>query len=718
MMKIKRYFCLLFATLFINTIYAQSIPPVTITNTDEAITIKSGIECIEDAGHKISPDSVFKSVDFKQLPDGIPNKNFSSSVFWFKLKVKNETNLPSLILKLSNPALDSIDYYEQMSADSFRNYRTGLLMPFSHREYLSSDYLFLVSIQPHQEKYIYLRIYTSAEVMLPVTIGTQQAIFATDKYKDIFWGIYIGIMLAMLLYNCFVYSTTSDDSYLFYIAYVLAVVVTQISISGYAFQLLWPDHVLVAKYSRVFNTVLAGLTAIGFIRHFLKTKTFFPKADKIFGAFIWLYLLGGILGFSGMYKAGLNLIDMTASAIALYILAIGIITSRKGYRPAVFLLIAWIVFLSGVFIFVFKNFGILPYNNFTVYTMPIGSAMEVLLLSFALADRINILKKEVVISQAKELMALQENERIIQEQNIVLESRVNERTYELVQSNESLNKALVDLKDAELHLVESEKMASLGLLTAGIAHEINNPINFVTSNIMPLNRGVHMLMDTIAEIEKIVRQDIPDEEKRKKVEVYKNEIDLDYLKEEIDQLLVGIEEGASRTSEIVKGLRVFSRLDENDLKNANINYGLDATLVISNNLLNNIIKVEKNYADLPLIECYPGKLNQVFMNIISNAIYAIKKKFGESAGGVIAITTLSDKSNIIIKIADNGVGIDTSKLKRIFEPFFTTKGVGEGVGLGLSIAFNTIKQHDGQIQVQSKENVGTEFIITLPLARK
>ena len=717
-MKIKRYCCLLLAILFVNTINAQSIQPVTITNSDEAITIKSGIECLEDAGHDLSPDSVFKSKDFKELPNGIPNKNFSSSVFWFKLKIRNETSVPTLMLELSNPALDSIVYYEQMGPDSFRNYQTGLLMPFSHREHLSSDFLFTVTLQPHQEKYIYLRIYTSAEVMLPVTIGTQQAILAVDKYKDIFWGVYIGIMLAMLLYNFFVYTTTKDDSYLFYIAYALAVVLTQISVSGYAFQLLWPDHAEVAKYSRVFNTVLAGLTAIGFIRHFLKTKSFFPKADKIFGVFIGMYLLGGVLGFSGMYKAGLNLIDMTASMISLYILAIGIITSRKGYRPAVFLLIAWIVFLAGVFIFVFKNFGILPYNNFTVYTMPVGSAMEVLLLSFALADRINILKKEVVTSQAKELMALQENERIIQEQNIILESRVNERTYELVLSNESLNKALIDLKDAELHLVESEKMASLGLLTAGIAHEINNPINFVTSNIHPLNRGVHTLMDTIAEIEKIMGQDITDAEKQKRVAAYKNEIDLDYLKEEIDQLLTGIGEGALRTSEIVKGLRVFSRLDEHDLKKANINEGIESTLVICNNLLHNIIKVEKNYGDLPLIECYPGKLNQVFMNIISNGIYAIKKKFGESPGGLLTITTFCDKNNLTIKIADNGTGMDEHTMKQVFEPFFTTKDVGQGVGLGLSIAFNTIKQHDGQILVQSKVGEGAEFTIMLPLIVK
>ena len=718
MMKIKRYCFLLFAILFVNTICAQPISPTTVANNHETIIIKSGIECIEDAGHDLSPESVFKSKEFKELARGIPNKDITSSVYWFRVKIRNETDLSHLVLKLSDPAMDSIDYYEVSNPDSFRTYRTGESVPFSHREYLSSDFLFTVHLPPHTEEDIYLRVNTSQALILPLTVGTETAIFAADKYKDIFWGMYIGLMLSMLLYNCFVYSTTKDSSYLYYIVYVLTVLVTQITISGYAFQLLWPNHLLVAKYSAYFNPILSGIAALAFIRHFLKTKIFLPKANKVFIAFIVLYITGGVLGFTGNYNPGLHIIDMTAGVLAIYVLGVGGVVSRKGYRPAVFFLISWIVFLIGVFIFVFKNFGLLPYDNFTVYTMPIGSAMEVLLLSFALADRINILKKEAVAAQAKELMALQENERMIQEQNIVLESRVNERTYELVLSNESLNKALVDLKDAELHLVESEKMASLGLLTAGIAHEINNPINFVTSNIMPLNRGIHTLMDTITEIENIMCRDIPDLEKQKRVAAYKSDIDLDYLKIEIDQLLTGIGEGASRTSEIVKGLRVFSRLDESDLKQANINDGLESTLVISNNLLNNIIKVEKNYADLPLIECYPGKLNQVFMNIISNAIYAVKKKFGESAGGIITIATLADKSNIIIKIADNGTGMDQNTVKHMFDPFFTTKSVGEGVGLGLSIAFNTIKQHNGQMEVQSETGTGTEFTITLPLTNK
>ncbi|MFA6944858.1 MAG: ATP-binding protein, partial [Pedobacter sp.] len=389
--------------------------------------------------------------------------------------------------------------------------------------------------------------------------------------------------------------------------------------------------------------------------------------------------------------------------------------SLKGYRPAKLFLLAFSMFFTGLLLFVLRNLGIVPYNDFSNYTKEGGIALDVVLLAFALADKINTFKREKEKSQEETLMALKENERIIREQNVILETKVEERTQELSQANTELSQTLIDLKEAEGQLVEAEKMASLGQLTAGIAHEINNPINFVTSNITPLNRDVDILIDLIQEMEIIGLSDLSAEEKKKKIEEQKEELDYDYLKLEISQLLKGIHEGASRTSEIVKGLRVFSRLDEDDLKKADMNNGLDSTLIIVNNLLSNKIKLEKVYSDIPLIDCYPGKLNQVFLNIISNAIYAINKKFGDEQGGILKISTSSNEKSVFIKIEDNGIGMDEVTKKKIFEPFFTTKDVGEGTGLGMSIAYNTIRRHQGEIQVNSTPGLGTEFILELPI---
>jgi len=717
MHRLYKIVYLLFIIFCSYPIYAQQDATAIVYQPAGFVQIDHGIKILEDKDHNLLPDSVFASQKFVPAPDGTPNLGITHSAYWLKITLKNETELNHLIMKISNANLDSITFFDS-STKAMRAITSGACLPFMQRAYQSTDYLFRVSIAPHTQKEIFLRVSSRGALLLPLSAGTESKILDTDKYKDIFWGMYIGLMLAMLLYNFFVYLTTKDKSYLFYITYVLAVIITQTALSGYAFQLLWPHNSWLAENCIFLTPPIAGLTGLEFMRHFLRTKLYLPKADKAYITFYILYILGVIFCFASKYMIGLNLIDMSAGLVSIYMLVIAIIISRKGYRPANFFVIAWIVFLVGVFIFVFKNFNLLPYNNFTIFTMPAGSAMEVLLLSFALADRINILKKEKEASQAEALSALRENERIVREQNVMLEKKVNERTFELKVSNDELNKAMTELKEAETQLVESEKMASLGQLTAGIAHEINNPINFVTSNVKPLNRDVNMLLEMIAEIEKIVIEDSTTATKQKKIAEYKTDLDFDYLKEEISQLLSGIGEGASRTAEIVKGLRIFSRLDEDDLKKADINEGLESTLIITNNLLNNIIKVQKDYSSLPLIECYPGKLNQVFLNIISNAIYAIKKKFADAEGGLLTITTTFDANDLFVKIADNGTGMDENTKKRLYEPFFTTKDVGEGTGLGMSIAYNTINKHNGQIIVNSQLGIGTEFILKLPLIQK
>jgi len=303
---------------------------------------------------------------------------------------------------------------------------------------------------------------------------------------------------------------------------------------------------------------------------------------------------------------------------------------------------------------------------------------------------------------------------MLSETNTNLELEIMERKKiedELKFKNVQLNNLLENLKKTQAQLVDSEKMASLGQLTAGVAHEINNPINFVSGNVAPLKRDIDDILKVLNEYEAIIRENNLTD-KFKDVESVKKEIDYLFLIEEINSLIVGIEEGAHRTTEIVKGLRNFSRLDENEFKSADIHEGIDSALLILRNKLRKNIEVIKDYGDLPRIQCFPGQLNQVFMNILNNAIQAIK---GE---GKIWIKTIKDDSNIKISIRDSGRGIEPDVQKRIFEPFYTTKGVGKGTGLGLSISYGIIEKHNGKITVKSEPGKGSEFIITLPRAQE
>ncbi|GEO12283.1 hypothetical protein SAE01_47790 [Segetibacter aerophilus] len=362
-----------------------------------------------------------------------------------------------------------------------------------------------------------------------------------------------------------------------------------------------------------------------------------------------------------------------------------------------------------------RNVGVLPVNTFTTYVLYLGSAIEAILLSIALADKITILRREKELSQAEAIKISHENEKLVREQNVVLEQKVAERTEELQLVNEQVTTAYKDLKDAQIQLVEAEKMASLGVLTAGIAHEINNPINFVKSNIKPLQLDFKDLLEVIDEYEKLHGADLNTVAARlKQIEALKQEIDLDFVKTEIKNLMKGIENGAERTADIVKGLRTFSRLDESSINTVDIHEGLDSTIVLLRSNIPTNVTVVRNYNADAVIECFPGKLNQVFMNILSNAVQAIKEKQAPADEEKITITTKNlNEKEVEIKIADTGKGMTEEVKQKIFEPFFTTKDVGEGTGLGLAIVFKIIQEHFGKIEVASEPGKGTEFFITL-----
>ncbi|MCD6388814.1 MAG: hypothetical protein J7L69_05330 [Desulfobulbaceae bacterium] len=294
-----------------------------------------------------------------------------------------------------------------------------------------------------------------------------------------------------------------------------------------------------------------------------------------------------------------------------------------------------------------------------------------------------------------------------------LEKKVAERTaqlsqrhMELVETNQKLTKTLTELKKAQSHLVQSEKMASLGQLVAGVAHEINNTTNFITGALPSLKR----LMSGLETI--LSRYDDLAVKHGETVKENTGKGDHDYKKmlTDVDILLANISKGARRTGNIVRELRQFSRLDEERKKRMDIHDGLESTLTFIYPEYRNRIEIIKNYDEtLAPVTCMPGKINQVFMNLLTNSMQAIPGK------GTLTIRTRQDYGRVHIIIKDSGSGIAPENLDRIFDPFFTTKEPGVGTGLGLSISYTIIKEHNGEILVRSEEGNGTEFEIILPV---
>jgi two-component system, NtrC family, sensor kinase len=281
----------------------------------------------------------------------------------------------------------------------------------------------------------------------------------------------------------------------------------------------------------------------------------------------------------------------------------------------------------------------------------------------------------------------------------------------------------LELRKTQLKLIQKEKMSSLGVLVAGIAHEINNPVNFISGNLSHAQRYIDDLFKLLHLYEINTSQPIPE------IKDFHQEIELDFMKQDLPQVFASMLVGTNRVKKIVQALRVFSRLDESEIKSVDLHEGIDSTLMILNNRLKakserSEIEVIKNYTQLPLVECNAGEINQVFMNILVNAIDAIeeslitkKDSLTENKGAIQIYTALThNQKSAIIKISDNGIGMPQDVQIRIFDQFFTTKPVGQGTGLGLAIAHQIIvEKHGGTLEVTSVPKEGSEFIMTIPL---
>ena len=696
--------------LAVQSLLGSNNPVLIIRNTDKNIEVGKYLMVLEDKDNSYSIDEAEKSDKFIPSKTNVPNLGISSSSFWVKLQVTNHTDNEDFLFVLTQPTIDEVQWYVDKGNGEFDVIKFGENVPFSVRKYNDPNYIFDFKIKKNESKILFFKVRSNKNTQLPVLIGTSKTVFEYLKTIDVLSGVYWGVMIVIIIYNLFLFFSIRDRSYLLYVAYVILILLTQTSLQGYTFQFLWPNNTWLETHSLFLFPALVGMAGLEFMKDFLKIKENSKFLYQISFVFIVFYLIAITLGISGYYIISFHMIDINAASVSIFMLYTAIKVYIKGYRPARFFLLSWSIFLVGVCVYVLKDLEILPYNNFTRYTMHVGSALETILLSFALGDRINILKKEKEESRQKTLEVLKENEKIITEQNLTLETKVRERTNELEMLNASL-------KETQTQLINAEKMASVGQLTAGIAHEINNPINFVISNIKPLQRDVNDILHLLAKYSEI-EDEKELQEKLAIINHSKETLDINYLITEINLLLKGIDDGANRTAAIVKGLRTFSRVDEDDLKKADIHEGLDATLTLLNNSIDKSkITIIKDYdPNIQPIECYPGKINQVFMNILHNAIQAMnEKKGGEEKN--ITIKTYKNDRDLFISIKDNGVGIPEKIKNKIFDPFFTTKQVGEGTGLGLSIAHSIIKSHNGEIQIKSEEGKGTEFIIVLPLSQ-
>lgn len=648
-------------------------------------------------------DVLNQNLDFIPFERITPNLGITEYVCWVKFTIENRSDKEQIFLEYAYPILDDVQFYSVEEEEPVLISKLGNLYPFYPRMIEVPNYVFPLNVDEGAKKTFLLRIESDEQIMLPIYMGSRYEITRNNIEKSIGFGFYAGIIIVMFLYNLFIFFSVRDVSYFYYVLHTFFIGLTQISFHGYTFQYLWSDIPFWTEKSIFILSCLVSIAGIGFLVVFLELKRYLPVMYKAFIMYIYLYLGLIFLEFLDFGTLSYELLPFVQILISVLILITSVILIKRGVRQAKFYLFAWSILFIGIIVFLLKDIGVLPYNNLTVYMMPVGSILEVVLLSFALADRINIMRSEKEKAQEGEIQAVIEMRDMAEDHAKTLQSKVD--------------KATLKLKKSQGELVQSEKMNSLGRMAAGVAHEINNSINISNMNISVIERNVGFIRDYLNKIEKI-DLDIENVESRLTEAVgVDKEMKINEIFEELVSAISNAGYGIKRTVEITAGLRYFSKIDTNtELINTNINKDLSSMVILQRALLSEDIQIKLDLGELPDIFCEAKSLNMAFLSIFENAVQAIKDKETKDveAKGLIKIKTRLVDNCIHISFYDNGIGIDTDVLPQIFEPLFTTRGVAYR-GLGLSSAYGAVKNHHGEINVHSSKGKGAIFNITLPI---
>lgn len=644
---------------------------VTLEQDKNHYNLGRSLYILEDKSGNITIDNIIRneySSRFVKNETDAPNYGFTSSTFWARFEINNPAAISRLMyLEIAYPLLDLIELYIPGPGNEFQKKTGGYDYTFNNRELNYRNVVFTINVQPGNNFY-YVKIKSSGTVTFPLVLQTPEYLVETSTIHYLILGMYYGILFVMILYNLFVFISVRDRSYLYYITYITSFMLFSFSLNGMAFQNFWPNSIWWQKISVPF-LIFFGIFTIGqFIRSFLDLKTFSSLADKIVQLMMLLAFAGMVLSFTINYSIVIRLSAVYVPVSVSICFLVGIFCIIRGNRSARFYLLAWTCFLIGCTVFALKATGFIPFNILTQYAMQAGSAAEVVLLSFALGDRINILKEEKETAQLRTI-EIQKNAT----EN--LERKVAERTMEL-------NKANEDLK--ELDKLKSNFFAN-------ISHEIRTPLTLILSP-----------------VESVLQGD------------YDNKID--------NKFFENLQRNAIRLLKLINNLLDFSKIEAGQM-NMKIQE-VDVVTFIRNYIVSvhsaaeskgitmNFVSMSSSIPLLIDIE----KTDKIVMNLFSNSL-----KFTDK-GGFITVTVREDEKNCYIEFEDSGIGIPPAKIESVFDRFSQVDAGStrkyEGTGIGLALVKEFVELHCGSIKVKSRfinespEDHGTVFTVSIPKGKE
>ena len=731
------------------------------------------------------------------------NYGFTQSAIWMRLHLRNSSNLPlERLLEIRNARLTSIHLYDAGAAADQQLQVTGAAEAFATRSYVNRFFVFNLQLSPQTERIIYLRFQSTNPLVVPAKLWLPEAFHAYERNDYLVQALYFGLALGMICFNVLLFVALRDSIYLKYVFFASSMVLTLAAINGLGHEFVWSNA---SKWSNIASYVgFSGcmVTLLVFVRHILNTAKVVPLMDRFIVFQMGFYSLLPI-GFVVSYEIFIQPAPVLYGFTSLMIFALALFRAVKKQRSAYFFLAAFGMLVIGTFMMILKAYKILDSNALTDNGLQIGSALEMILMAFALADRFNEMRREK--SQAQQA-ALDSQHRLVsslKSSERELEARVEQRTQELqkafdeakqsrevaVASQQQATQALENLRAAQNQMIQSEKMATLGQIVANVAHEINTPIGAVKSSgkiisdtlgdtvlampalfrtldeahtdlliqMLAQHHGASQALSTRQErtlIKELSRQmdeigiDNPRHKASIMVQMGFRTLTDDYMAllqhPESDRILdtahgisiitnnaANINSAVEKVSKIVFALKSFSHTDASgEMLDVDLVDSLETVLTIYHSQIRQGTELVREYDYLPPLRCVPDEINQVWTNLIHNAIQAIAMQPNEEknaqpeaycdtgifAGyqGKLTIALRQEGQFAVISVADTGPGIPDEIRGRIFEPFFTTKPVGVGSGLGLDIVRRIVEKHQGRIELQSEVGVGTSFTVYLP----
>jgi signal transduction histidine kinase len=695
--------------------------------------IRAQLDYLEDPTWQLTLPDVMHASGFRPVGSRVPNLGFTRSSWWFRVTVRNESATHGdWYLENQFAVLDYFDVHLLVNGQPQRSLYGGDMRHFARRDVKLTNPVFALHLARGEQVTLYVHSGISGALQLPLVLWSGPALLEKDQHEQMIIGIYFGMLLAMFLYNLMIFLTIRDRSYLYYLFFLASSAVFQLILTGQAFEYLWPGSPYWGNQAVALFSSLMMIGALQFTRSFLQMRDGSPLLDRVMLGLVWFFMATALATFFVPYTTMLQIVTLAGTSMPLLVIASGILRWRQGARQAKFFLLAWSAMAIGGMGLIFNGIGVLPSLFLTKYGFQIGNVLEAVLLSFAMADRIRLLREEHRRVQQKATQMLEQKVRqrseelaLAHQELATSHSRLRQTHQQLEASHAQLAGAHTELEAAHAELAHThqrlqtgqqqlflqKKMAGLGMLTAGVAHEINNPTHF--TQIALQNQRVNL-----ARFEQFVMALLDQDTHPSVMAEFTSRF------AGLHQEIATMQNGTERISAIVRDLRTFTRQDTAEKKAIHLSACLESAVhLVRARYLEQAEFTLRCDID-PEYECWPTLLNQVFVNLLLNAGQAIAEKQqpgGDDTGvsfakGRIQIDLRQANGALEVAVTDDGIGMSPEVQARILEPFFTTKRVGSGTGLGLAIAWGIIQKHQGTLDIASTPGLGSRFVLRLPLS--